>query len=189
MPNGRLLALCIHAPSARVLIVAALFLSVSGAGAGAVADLDPGRHLDRWLVLGPVPIPSEETPPRSSERLEAFDTDHGAPALMDVYAGMPLEINGESFAWETLESSRAIADLTAQFGETPFAMGYAYAEIVSPEAREALMAIGSGGAVRVWVNGQEVHRNWTHRPFRKGQDLVPVELKTGTNRVLVKAQN
>jgi len=159
------------------------------ASSSAVTDLEPGTYLDRWLVVGPVPIPSEEAPPRGSERLEAFDTNHVDSALRDVSAGMPLEINGESFAWEPLESARPIADLTAHFGETPFAMAYAYAEIVSPEAREAVLAIGSGGSVKVWVNGQEVHRNWTLRPVRKDQDLVPVDLKAGTNRVLVKVQN
>ena len=68
-------------------------------------------------------------------------------------------------------------------------MAYAASEIVMPEAASALLALGSDDGVKVWLNGEKVHDRWALRGLETDADLVPLQLKKGTNRLLLKVQN
>jgi len=48
---------------------------------------------------------------------------------------------------------------------------------------------GSADGIKVWLNGQVVHANEVQRAHTAGSDEVPVYLKAGTNRILVKIDN
>jgi hypothetical protein len=56
----------------------------------------------------------------------------------------------------------------------------------SPMAQPAQMLLGASGAVRVWLNGEQVHEQATPRPAKPDEDRVPVRLQEGWNTVLVK---
>src|SRR5207245_737772 len=64
-----------------------------------------------------------------------------------------------------------------------------YAEIEMPTASRAVLGLGSDDAVKVWLNGELVHTNWTLREFVADQDQVPIQLRQGRNRLLVKVYN
>src|SRR6185503_8564715 len=48
------------------------------------------------------------------------------------------------------------------------------------------MGLGTDGALKVWLNGNLVHERRSSRSLRKDDDLVPVSLDKGTNRLLLK---
>ena len=48
------------------------------------------------------------------------------------------------------------------------------------------MRVGSDDAVKVWLNGEVVHKNAVNRPAKDFQDTFRVALKKGDNRLLVK---
>ena len=64
---------------------------------------------------------------------------------------------------------------------------YALINIVSPRDRKNVaMGVGSDDAVKVWLNGEVVHVNDVNRGTTGIQDLFRVDLKTGSNLLLVK---
>jgi putative membrane-bound dehydrogenase-like protein len=62
---------------------------------------------------------------------------------------------------------------------------YIYYEVVSPKATKTAIELGAKEDVKIWLNGKEVHRRTgSFEPHR-----VPIELKEGTNRLLIKLHN
>jgi alpha-galactosidase len=80
-------------------------------------------------------------------------------------------------------------DLGAALGRQDWVVAYGYAEVESAKAREATIRCGSDDGIKVWLNGTVVHVNEVGRTYCPGGDAVPVSLKAGVNRVLVKVDN
>ena len=59
----------------------------------------------------------------------------------------------------------------------------------SPEEQQTTMFVGSDDAVKVWLNGEEVHRAFVARGAGDYQDFFPVTLKQGRNVLLVALDN
>ena len=59
----------------------------------------------------------------------------------------------------------------------------------SPEEQHTTMLVGSDDAVKVWLNGEEVHRAFVARGAGDYQDFFPVTLKQGRNVLLVALDN
>jgi hypothetical protein len=66
---------------------------------------------------------------------------------------------------------------------------YLYRTIKAPSARTMTLSLGSNDAIRVWVNGTEVHSNNVQRGIEPDQDKVDVALTEGENELLVKVVN
>jgi len=58
-----------------------------------------------------------------------------------------------------------------------------------PQNTAALFKIGSNDGVVCWLNGAKVHENFASRPLTIDEDIVPVHLKKGLNRILLKILN
>jgi len=63
---------------------------------------------------------------------------------------------------------------------------YGLTYLISPRDMKASLAIGSDDGCVVWLNGKEVHRIDRGRAYGSKEDRVPIELKKGTNTLLVK---
>ena len=64
---------------------------------------------------------------------------------------------------------------------------YALINIISPaDQNDVLMGVGSDDAVKVWLNGEVVHRNNVDRGTEGIQDYFRVNFKAGDNLLLVK---
>ena len=59
----------------------------------------------------------------------------------------------------------------------------------SPRKQETTMLVGSDDGVKVWLNGELVHKALVDRPANDYQDAFPVTLKRGTNVLLVAIDN
>ena len=59
----------------------------------------------------------------------------------------------------------------------------------SPEEQQTTMFVGSDDAVKVWFNGELVHRSFVARGADDYQDFFPVTLKQGRNVLLVALDN
>ena len=59
----------------------------------------------------------------------------------------------------------------------------------SPEEQQTTMLVGSGDAVKVWLNGELVHTAFVRRGANDYQDFFPVTLKQGQNVLLVALDN
>ena len=66
---------------------------------------------------------------------------------------------------------------------------YGSVTLDSPREQETTMLVGSGDAVKVWLNGEVVHYNPVARDAGDFQDAFPVTLKHGANVLLVAVDN
>ena len=66
---------------------------------------------------------------------------------------------------------------------------YGAVSLESPRNQETTMLVGSGDGVKVWLNGDLVHKALVDRNANDYQDAFPVTLKRGTNVLLVAIDN
>ena len=66
---------------------------------------------------------------------------------------------------------------------------YGFVSLKSPRPQETTMLVGSDDAVKVWLNGELVHKALVDRGATDYQDAFPVTLKQGTNVLLVAVDN
>ena len=63
---------------------------------------------------------------------------------------------------------------------------YGFVTIKSPATIQTYMLIGSDDGVRIWLNDRLVHTNPAYRGCYPDQDRIPVTLKKGENKLLIK---
>ena len=164
--------------------------AIAACGIATVIDLKPGTAIRSWLILAPVPVAG--TTPDEAGELAAFDRDalvaQGGEAGASPAEGQVIDLAGGKYAWQRLKSSSDNVDLGKSYGEKA-AIAYAFATIELAAPADALFDLGSDDAVKVWLNGRLVHRNWTERAVRLDDDILRLHLNKGINRLLLKVQN
>ena len=156
--------------------------------------LERGAFMRQWLVCGPFPIFEDELNPGDEVAQEQafhqdFLTQHGGEPNIVPNPQMVHELGGKEYRWRRLRSRRDVVNLMVTYGSRQYAIAYAWAEIEMPQARPALLGIGSDDAVKVWLNGELIHENWTTRTAEPDDDVVLASFQAGTNRLLIKVQN
>lgn len=129
-----------------------------------------------------------------------FDLPLGDPkAFFDSFAWQdfpPVMQEGEKVTLHATE--RRVKKFTAQSGgfsldntlgarTNCFALGRL--EVHSPKQGRRLISVGSDDAVKIWLNGKEIHRHWVARSLRADEDLVMGEFQEGKNDLAVLIQN
>ena len=73
---------------------------------------------------------------------------------------------------------------------SPDLSSFGYTQIVAENDRDALLLIGSSGSLIVNLNEQRIHTydNFAGRAYSPDSDLVPISLKKGSNRLLMRAR-
>ena len=66
------------------------------------------------------------------------------------------------------------------------AIGYGYCQFVSRKAGWVRFGIGSGDGIKLWLNGELIHSNFTRRDIGEDQDEVFAWVRRGRNTVRVK---
>jgi len=152
--------------------------------AKALAELkekvDLSRHfgfLTNWQVIGPF---------HNSERkgfAEVFPPEKEVD-LKASYEGKESEVT-----WQALSTDDPYGkvDFNKPYGKLKEVTGYAYHEFDTGEARPAELRLGCKNAWKIWLNGKLVfERDEYHRGQRIDQYKMPVELRKGTNSILLK---
>jgi len=155
--------------------------------------LEPGAFMKQWLISDPFPVVEGSAKPDDPNALrQAFDhdflTEHGGETQIQPTPQMVHEIDGNKYRWRKIDSPTDVVDFVRRFGYKESVVSYAWAQIDMPAETSALLGIGSNDAVKVWLNGELVHENWTSRPAQEDADLVPVTFLAGSNRLLLKVQ-
>ncbi len=156
--------------------------------------LEPGVFMRRWLVCGLFPVfDGQERPDDAAAQRQAFYRDyltqHGGETQIQPTPQMAHQRDGKEYPWQKVESPTNVIDLMQLYGPKEYVIAYAWAEIELPAATSAVLGIGSDDAVKVWLNGEQVHENWADRPAREDDDLVLVKFRAGRNHLLLKVQN
>ena len=180
-----------------VCMVSANAQSAQALPVGEVASypgLEPGAFMKQWLTCGPFPVfDGEEKPEDRVAQKQAFDRDflseHGGEAKIRPVPEMVHRSAGNEYRWQHLETPVNLINLSALYGRKDYVVAYAWAEVEMDEARSCILGIASDDAVKVWLNGELVHENWTARLARPDDDLVAAKFRAGKNQLLIKVQN
>ena len=175
-----------------LVLVAVLFasaLQVLAADAPVYSGLQPGQFMRRWLVLKPIPFAGRDEAAERQALAEDYLAAAGGEEKIRPHAGLKQKIGGQELVWQRLDSPHCMIDLQAGGAAAEYATTYACAEIDSPQATPAVLGIGSGNALKVWLNGKMIYEHGMEPNCEVDQHRVPVTLVKGKNQVLLKLQN
>lgn len=136
-------------------------------------------YMDEFHVIGPF-----------SGRDALMKTDLIDPAR-PVDLARTVTFKDTEFSWKKvpLDHIRGMLDLLEAVADTGDAGAYVYTEIECSEPRTVQFMIGSDDDVYCWLNQSEVHRFEGGRGWVADQDVIEVNLVSGTNIVLMKVLN
>ncbi|MGB2822889.1 MAG: hypothetical protein WBF17_18040, partial [Phycisphaerae bacterium] len=126
---------------------------------------------------------------RGGERNDIAHPVESGPVRLDAeYAGR----RGKKVRWRRCErpsdlapGDEHIVDFEKLYGGEN-AAAYASTWIDSDRQADAILALGSDDGVVVWLDGTRIHTNLLERGYRPMEDEVPLRLRKGRNRLLIK---
>ena len=131
----------------------------------------------QWMIIGPF------------KNDDGFRKEYGPEKSTDLANGC--KYNGERLRWNHAEDSyqEGYIDLKENFEQADWSVAYALIYAKSPGSKRAWFRQGSNESVKVWLNDSEVWRlnRWRDTVF--DDDIYPVELKKGLNKILIKICN
>ncbi len=182
-PDGRSIAPVLKVPSVSVYdTLLAVALPPGDPLPVAVRAVARSRWAVEWLVVGPFPNPQRV----GTEYSPALDSVF--PPEEDPSPGRSYPIQGGRMTgWVgATGDSTGYVRLNPHFVPNDWVAAYAQASLFSPTARPGLLLLGADDAHELWMNGELVSSR-QGRNISVADDLsVPVELRAGWNRVLMK---
>ena len=149
-----------------------------------------GEKSDGTVILNAFEVNSGKI--SRAAQMSAFNSDWFTEAGADSVrpkAGEKQRIDAETvLTWEKVRSEDGFVNMQTGI-PMDYTVGYAWAEFESPADAEAWLGLGSDDGVKIWLNGELVHDKWIRRASRVDDDVLPVRLKKGANRMLIKIQN
>jgi CubicO group peptidase (beta-lactamase class C family) len=166
------------------LLMTAVVSSLTAAPSNQLTD---DVFISNWSITELIPASTEAD---MGAQQQAFSIDPLDPqTIATSVATGKLVLGDKSYKWKDIHSQSGIVDLVGEFGSVEYCYSYAVAEISCAKERKVLLGIGSDDAVKVWLNGQLIHENFTGRPVNPDDDLVSSQFKTGNNTLILKIYN
>ena len=155
-----------------------------------------GEFFRDWLLCGPFPNSDDFnlTDYKHGERCKGFLTDllkdAGGEAKIEPKVGDSISHPDLSTprSWFLYQSKSDLVHLNDIMIPNDNVAAYAFCWIDSPDERRVMAAIGSNDNVKCWLDGELVHvfsipdGRW----LEADDDYVPITLKKGRNRLLLK---
>ena len=175
----------------------------------------PVLPVDQWLLLRPIKVSEQDfTSSVESEtasgmvvfkalqvsdakvsraaQMNAFNTDWftaAGAASVQPKEGDKQTVDGTELTWQRVKADKGFVNMQKGITSLDYTVGYALAEFDMPAEANALLGLGSDDGVKIWLNGELIHEKWIRRQSRIDDDVVPLHLKQGRNRLLLKIQN
>ncbi len=155
-------------------------------------DEPSGAYLRDWLVCGPIPTGGPQPQAGEVFHLAGFQTDYlaaaGGEAAATPKSGDKVAFDGGEALWKGWRSGEDCVQLDQALGNSENVLGYAYAEITSAKTHAVACALGTNDGGRMWVNDECVWDSPAPRGLQADDEIVPVLLREGRNRVLLKIE-
>ncbi len=150
------------------------------------------QFLQDWLLCGPLPL--ETPPPNDPEvrHLVGFETDFlasiGGESNPTVSEGGKISHQGTEVEWVRHHAEDHIVDLDGAISTQSHVVGYGYCEMESPGPQVCLLSLGTNDGYRLWLNGEQIGDYPSGRNLSADDEIVPVRLVSGKNRILLKVE-
>ena len=134
------------------------------------------QPLTTWRVLGPFEIKA----PAPLAPRDPID-------LEDKYVG----IANQTVTWKLVQATdeQGEINLGQIYSNLTEVAAYGYAEVQSPVAGDAQMAVGSDDTLTVWVNGRQVYNFQESRSLAAEAARFDIKLAKGSNRIWIMCGN
>lgn len=164
--------------------------AASGYADATYVGLSDNEFLKNWLVLGPVKVDETGKKPDDASQKAFFDQDAFTSVVVSPKIVLPnVKIGNTNYDWKPVKSQEGTVNFVKLFGQFDFAVAYALTEIRMDAPAKILFGVGSDDGVKIFLNGVLVHSNWIGRATTPDDDIISLDLKKGSNQILVKVQN
>lgn len=163
-----------------LLIILALGICASAWAGNVNLRLGPEGEILGWLVAGPFPNETD----KDFKDCKGFETDYigGEKTVCPIEGRVT---SGRTWSL-VIGSPETGVDLVKACRTSEAAVAYGYAALVSKEARDVRLLLGSDDGIKVWWNGVLVHTSHFTRGTKRDEEQVDVRMKAGENRLRVK---
>ncbi len=147
---------------------------------GGKADLaDRLGMITQWWVIGAWP----------SKDYDAFDKPFFPEK--EVNLTKAYKEGKRTLKWKPVATKHreGRVDLLPHVKRKTNAVAYGYAEVTSDRDQDVVFRTGSDDGMKLWVNGKVVFGKNGPRSLAVDMDTIPVKLKKGVNKVLIKVLN
>ena len=165
--------------------------------------LDQTGFILNWITVGVFPNPGgrlrwdDPMPPDINAREVDFDKDYlttvGDEKDVKPELGATLQdADGKTISWGAItgDPHAGFVDMLKYYDakgmKTVNVIGYLACFLKSDKEQRVILSLGSDDGYKLWVNGEFVIPNHTHRGAVVDDDPVPVTLRKGVNMVLLK---
>ena len=131
-------------------------------------------------------------PPEISVDFDAVYTDGQVGTGVMETDSHPIKVIGEevyldgTLRWKFMQSESMHNTVPVTTGHSTY---YAYTELYFDEATTMLVAIGTDDSGRVWINGEDVWRDYGTSWYNIDEHITPFQFRQGWNRILVRLEN
>jgi hypothetical protein len=132
-------------------------------------------YITDWLILGPFDNTDDK----------GYDTVLAPENKLDF--ATEYDVKDGKARWRNITTKEnGYVDFDRLLSPNEFVVAYAYSEIIAPDDMETTLLLGTDDGVKAWLNGEPVHKNHLHRPWRADEDVCKIKLKKGHNSLLIK---
>ncbi|HKI90081.1 MAG TPA: DUF4838 domain-containing protein, partial [Draconibacterium sp.] len=157
-----------------------------------IQTLQPGTWVKNWLLVGPIPLEKKNETSGQWKHISGFETDFLKSVGGEVNPKLKKETNvkfrGGKAQCLFYTSPDSIINLDKALSKESLVLAYGYTEIESPDAKVMILGLGTNDGCRVWLNGTQILDVPTERGLSVDDDLIPVSLKKGKNKLLIKVE-
>src|SRR5690606_34912516 len=147
--------------------------------------IEPDRKfIPEWYVIGPFPNPVSE-----DGRREGLDVVYPPEEEIDLSATYVGAL-GQPVSWKKTGLDPAgRLQLWGRFEPSDLITSYALTYVYSPRDQTVPLLLGSDDGVKVLFNDEAVHQREGIRIAAPDQDRVPLRMKQGWNKLMIKVEN
>ena len=147
------------------------------------------KWITDWTLLGPVHLGKSTN---ESKFLPGFKKDYlskyGGEAKYKAKAGKKVKIEGATLEWKRYAGRDSVINLDEAVSKESYVLAYAYTEITVGNDGTYILSLGTNDGGRLWLNGQMVWEHPVARGCKPDDDMFPVALKKGVNRIMLKIE-
>ena len=147
--------------------------------------LEPVRkYIPEWYLIGP--FPNERKSEEERLGLDAVYPPEKEIDLNKSYSGADSQL----VKWQLFQTPKTGRfQLWDKVNPYELVVVYALTYVYSPTDQILPLLLGSDDGVKVFLNNETIHRKLLVRISEPDQDIIPLKLKKGWNKLLIKIEN
>jgi hypothetical protein len=154
--------------------------------------VETDKWIKNWLLCGPFQLKPPADPSKLLQHLEGYDTDVlaklGGEANLNVKPGSSVTVGKKTYKWTSYSTPDSIINLQKVITQASPVFAYAYSEVTAETDQMKFISFGTNDGGTLWLNGTKIWDYTPDRGLKADSDVVPVLLKKGINKILLKVE-